>query len=185
MSVRGRGSFSGNNNLPPNGRKRKLSNRNSNSSSDQSSSSSSSSSKQSRLNFTPNHKRPRLSVNNSNHSPPSLHHSNSREFEENSDMAHQTGTNNRMSFGSNSFMSGKAAATAGTNNHVKKPTQGKKLVIKNRKGTCRERICDNFGINDMYMCVSLREDIHSAKVALRSKVVTCTFRVHEVTINLP
>lgn len=150
MSVNGRDSFSGNHNIPPNGRKRKLSNRNSHSSSDSSRSSSSSpsssSTKQTRLNFTPNHKRQKLTLNsNSNHSPPSLHHTNCREELENSecsDMAHQPGTNNRMSIGSNNFVAGKAAVAKGTNNHVKKPTQGKKLVIKNRKGktTCRPRV---------------------------------------------
>lgn len=144
MSVSGSGSFPGNHNLPPNGRKRKLSSRLSRSSSDPSSpsdtasSSSSTTSKQSKLNFTPNHKRQKISVNNSNHSPP-LHHTNSTEETLCSDMAHQPGTNNRMSFNNNSFVVGKAAA-AGTNNHVKKPSQGKKLVIKNRKGkTERDR----------------------------------------------
>ena len=141
MSVNGSGSLSGNCNFSaPNGRKRKLSNHNSHSSSDQSTSTgspaSSSTAKQSKLNFTPNHKRQRHSLNNSNHSPPSLHHPNSIE-EDTPDlsMAHHSGTNNRLSFGSNSFMAGKAAVSPGaTNNHVKKPTQGKKIVIKNRKG---------------------------------------------------
>ena len=137
MSVNGSGSLSGNCNFSaPNGRKRKLSNHNSHNSSDQStstSSSSSSTSKQSKLNFTPNHKRQRRSLNNSNHSPPSLHHPNS--IVEDLSMAHHPGTNNRLSFGTNSFMAGKTAVSpGGTNNHVKKPTQGKKIVIKNRKG---------------------------------------------------
>lgn len=150
MSVSGSSSFPGNCNLPPNGRKRKLSNRNSHNSSDpstSSSSSSTSSAKQSKLNFTPNHKRQRRSLNNSNHSPPSLHHPNSIvediECSEDSDMAHHPGTNNRLSFGSNSFMAGKTAASpGGTNNHVKKPTQGKKIVIKNRKGINKEKVCE-------------------------------------------
>lgn len=53
---------------------------------------------------------------------------------------HQPGTNNRLSFGGNSFMVGKgtAAMAAGSNNHVKKPSQGKKIVIKNRKGEAVE-----------------------------------------------
>lgn len=136
MSGSGNGSFPGNHNLPPNGRKRKLSNRNSHTSSEASTSSSSLSSQQNKLNFTPNHKRQRLSLNNSNHSPPSLHHTNSKEEEDRdcSEMAHQPGTNNRLSFGTNNFMTSKVAVASGTNNHVKKPSQGKKLVIKNRKG---------------------------------------------------
>ena len=133
MSVSGNGSFPGNHNLPPNGRKRKLSNRNSCTSSEASTSSSSLSSRQSKLNFTPNHKRQRLSVNSSNHSQLSLHHTNSKE-KETSEMAHQPGTNNRLSFGTNNFVASKVAVASGTNNHVKKPSQGKKLVIKNRKG---------------------------------------------------
>jgi hypothetical protein len=55
---------------------------------------------------------------------------------------HQPGTNNRLSFGGNNFVVGKGAAAvpAGTNNHVKKPSQGKKIVIKNRKGeSCQLR----------------------------------------------
>ena len=149
MSVSGNGS--NNNNLPPNGRKRKLSSRRSQSSlsSSSSSSSSGSSSKQSKLNFhtPPNPKR--LKLSNSNSSPPLLHHTNSfteeEEFESLDRMAaqhHQPGTNNRLSFGGNNFVVGKGAAAVspGTNNHVKKPSQGKKIIIKNRKGkSCRLR----------------------------------------------
>ena len=133
MSGSGSGSFPGNHNLPPNGRKRKLSSRNSHTSSEASTSSGSLSSRQNKLNFTPNHKRQRLSLNNSNHSPPSLHHTNLKEEEDRecSEMAHQPGTNNKLSFGTNNF---KVAVASGTNNHVKKSSQGKKLVIKNRKG---------------------------------------------------
>lgn len=142
MSVSGSDSYPGNHNLPPNGRKRKLSNRNSHSSSDSSTSNGSSSSRQSKLNFTPNHKRQRLLLNNSNHSPPLLHHTKSIEEDaECAEMAHQPGTNNRMSFGTNNFVAGKAAVASGTNNHVKKP-QSKKLVIKNRKGIKRSTVRD-------------------------------------------
>ena len=53
---------------------------------------------------------------------------------------HRPGTNNRLSFGGNNFVVGKgAAAIGGNNNHVKKPSQGKKIVIKNRKGKSRSR----------------------------------------------
>ena len=52
----------------------------------------------------------------------------------NGDMAHQP-VNNKVSYGTNNFRIHKAAGGAGLNNHAKKPGQGKKLVIKNRKGT--------------------------------------------------
>lgn len=105
-----------NNHFPPNGRKRQLNTHSTSPANDRT---------QTKLRFPPE-KRTRLSLEDSDTAHPSSSSSSAE------DMAHTAGhteTNNKLSF-SNSFA---AHSKAGMNNHTRKPGQGKKLVIKNRK----------------------------------------------------
>ena len=158
MSVNGSSSLSGNHGFPPHGRKRTLSPQHSNSTEGSSNASSNrtpnhhnntqSDQKQTRLKFSPAEKRIRLTqpsqttANNHCHLLSStsaaafssgLKSSPSSSFEPEESLECgiiEMAQNNRVSL-SNNFAAVKAA---GLNNHTKKPGQGKKLVIKNRKG---------------------------------------------------
>ena len=126
MSVAGSNSV--NNHFPPNGRKRQLNAHSTSPTNDRT---------QTKLRFPPE-KRTRLSPEVSDQA-----HSSSSSTEDMAHMAGHSETNNKLPF-SNSFAA--HSSKAGMNNHTRKPGQGKKLVIKNRKGTYRPKILCHYDV---------------------------------------